>query len=456
MSHAKEAVTQRKRSVAAVMIPAAFIVAPAALFYDILFSHLTNLPDYWDDYDAVLQFLNQMVQERSAAGRALWLLAAQHNEYKLFFLHGLAWAQFALLGHTNFVQLCVLGDMSVLVLALLLWSMFLPEQKDLGKRLAFFVPVAWLLFQLGYWETLNWAMASLQNLWVIVFSFAAIHCFLRPSRGGYASALLLYVLAIASSGNGFLVFPVGLLIFTARRQLARAGGLLATTAVCIAAYAYHYDIHSSQAREHASVFATLLDLRPGYSLAFLGNAGALRGAAPSFVGFCIALGLGILMIFVLLARRGYARRNPAVACCVLFILLTALGIAGVRSDAGMRSSLTPRYTIYGGLSLIFVWTGLAEEFVQHRKETLLNNSPYLAVVFASVFFGLCMDEVGYRDLSQRNQKLAMGMASFERSPTSGSDDVPMPPLYGVKPPNQELRAILNESIRLGVYVPPKV
>ena len=138
MRHAKEAVTQRKRSVAAVMIPAAFIVAPAALFYDILFSHLTNLPDYWDDYNAVLQFLNQMVQERSAAGRALWLLAAQHNEYKLYFLHGLAWAQFALLGHTNFVQLCVLGDMSVLVLALLLWSMFLPEQKDLGKRLASF------------------------------------------------------------------------------------------------------------------------------------------------------------------------------------------------------------------------------------------------------------------------------------------------------------------------------
>ena len=190
-------------------------------------------------------------------------------------------------------------------------------------------------------------MASLQNLWVIVFSFAAVHCFLRPSRGG-----LRWRAAFVRPGDrvvGQRVFVISGWAADSYRAapILTSRGPLATTVVCIAAYAYHYDIHSSQAREHASVFATLLDLRPGYSLAFLGNAGALKGAAPSFVGFCIALGLGILVIFVWLARRGYGPRNPAVACCVLFILLTALGIAGVRSDAGMRSSLTSRYTIYG-------------------------------------------------------------------------------------------------------------
>ena len=456
MSLAMQAATGKKRPLSAVMIPGALIAAPAVLFYGILFHHLINLPDYWDDYNAVLRFLNQMAQEKSVAGRVQWFLAAQHNEYKLFFLHGVAWAQYAWLGHTDFVGLCVLGDLAVLALAFLLWPMFLPGQKDLGKRLAFFVPVAWLLFQLQYWETLDWAMASLQNLAVIVFAFAAILCFLRTSRGAYAGALLLYVLAIASSGNGFLVLPVALLIFAVRRRLARAAGLLAVTAVCIAAYAYHYDIYSSQAREHASVFAVLLDLRPGYSLAFLGNAAALTGATPAFVPYCIALGAGMLAVWAWLAWRGYARRNPAIACCVLFILFTALGMAGVRADAGLRSSLTPRYTIYGVLLVIFIFAALAEEFLQHRKGALLNNGPYLAVVFASVFFALCTDEIGYRDLAERNHKLAMGMAAFERAPTSTADDVPMPPLYGEKPPNRELRAILSESIRLGVYTPPRL
>ena len=132
-----------------------------------------------------------------------------------------------LLGHVNFVPLCVLGDSSVLVLAFLLWLIFLPEEKDLGKRLAFFIPAAWMLFQLGYWETLNWAMASLQNLWVIVFSLGTIQCLLRPTRKAYASGLLLYALAIGTSGNGLLLLPVGVLILATRRQFARVAGWLA-------------------------------------------------------------------------------------------------------------------------------------------------------------------------------------------------------------------------------------
>ena len=151
-----------------------------------------------------------------------------------------------LLGHVNFAQLCVLGDSAVLVLAFILWSMFLPGHKDLARRLALFVPVAWLLFQLVYWETLNWALAPLQNLWVIVFSLGAILCLLRPTRKAYIGGLVLYALAISASGNGFLLLPVGLLIMVTRRQLARAGGLLAVSVVCIAAYAYHYNFGQSQ------------------------------------------------------------------------------------------------------------------------------------------------------------------------------------------------------------------
>jgi hypothetical protein len=164
-----------------------------------------------------------------------------------------------------------------------------------------------------------------------------------------------------------------------------------------------------------------------------------------------------LAIFVLLARRGYARRNPAIACCVLFILLTALGVAGLRSDFGMGSSLTPRYIIYGALLLIFVWTALAEEFLQRRKGALLNSGPYLIAVLASAFFGLCMDEIGYLNLARRNHELVTAMASFEYSLASGSGEGPLPALNVDEGwDNQQMRVILNESIRLGVYVPPKL
>ncbi len=372
-----------------------------------------NLP-YADDY-GILHFLNRLAQVRSAAAKFWVFLAFQGNEYKLFFVDGLAWAQLESLKHFNFAQLCVFGDSAVLVLALILWAMFLPGHKDLARRLALFVPVAWLLFQMEYWETLNWALASLQNLWVIVFSLGAIQCLLRPARSAFAGALVLYALSIAASGNGFFVLPVGLLILAKRHQFARVGGLIAVTTVCIAAYAYHYDFMSSQVQPGASVFSEFRHFRLDFLIAFVGNAGtmagesviaALRHLIPGFsipfesntgtfvsesginITSCLTLGALLLALFVWLARRGYVSRNPSVASSVLFLLLTATGVTGLRSGFGLQRCLSPRYAIYGSLLLILAWTAVAEELLQHRGEALLINRTYMAMAVLTIALAL--------------------------------------------------------------------
>jgi hypothetical protein len=467
MSATKEALmtepTRARSSSASVAIAGLLVAIPGVLYYGILFRHLVNLP-LLDDYDAVLGFLNQLAQVKGTAARFWFFLGAQHNEYKIFFGHGIAWAQYAVLGHVNFSAICALGDCAVAVLALILWSIFLPAQRDLGKRLTYFVPVSWLIFQLEYYETLNWAMPSLENLWVIVFSLGAIFCLLKPSRKAYASAVALYVLAISALGNGFLLLPVGLLMLAMRRQRARAVGWLVTTAVCLAAYAYHYNIHSSQAiyspqtHQHGSVFATLLHLRPDYVPAFIGNAAAIGGASPTYAAISIALGLVLLAVFASMARRGYAKKNPAISYCVLFLLLTAVGVAGLRSDFGLTQSLSSRYTIYGALALIFAWTAVAEEFLQKRSGPILNNNPYVVMAGIAVLFGLCMDYVGNANLSRRESAAKIGMAAYERTAGTAALEGPIPPVPFENDVIRTLRkrsqGILAESIRLGVYEPP--
>jgi hypothetical protein len=156
-----------------VLIAAVFVALPPILFYAILFHKAMNVP-LEDDYEALLDFLNQMAELRSVSAKASYFLAVQFNEYKLFFGHGLVWLQFALFGRIDIRLLCALGNGFVLLLAILLWKMFLPNREDFAYRMAFFVPVSWLLFQLQYVETLNWAMPSLANLPVLVFSLGAI------------------------------------------------------------------------------------------------------------------------------------------------------------------------------------------------------------------------------------------------------------------------------------------
>jgi hypothetical protein len=109
----------------------------------------------------------------------------------------------------------------VLLLAILLWKMFLPGYKDITAKLILFLPVSWLIFQLQYVETLNWAMPSLQHLPSLVFSLSAIYFLMRKTRRAYYCTVPCLVLAIAASGNGLLLVPIGAVILAWRGQYKR-------------------------------------------------------------------------------------------------------------------------------------------------------------------------------------------------------------------------------------------
>ncbi len=443
------------------LLPALLVIFPAILFYAILFREAVNIP-YQDDYDDLLDFLNRIAELKGFTAKTSYFLAAQSNEYKLFFAHGLAWLQLELFGHVDIRVLCALGNGFILLLGLLLWKMFLPDRKDLTSRLAFFIPVSWLLFQLEYAGTLDWAMPSLQNLPVVFFSLGAIYFLVRPTRWAFFGALVFLILAIASSGNGFLVIPIGVLILALAHQYARIASWLMVSAGCIAAYAYQYNVMSSQSRPDHSVFSTIIRTRPHYALAFIGSAGGFVPAAPILhakVFFCFFLGLVLCLFFVYLAWRGYIRRNPLVAYCALFLLLTAAAVAGLRSDFGIGQSLSSRYRIYSALFLIFAWFAIVEEFLQHRTAPLERNRILLGAIAAAVLFSLGVDAWGWRYLRARDRPIVLGMAAYEHPASPESSSGPVLPVPGQPKILDELdrRApvLLGESIKLGIYRPPQ-
>jgi hypothetical protein len=426
------------------------VALPVIFFYSILFHLALNIP-YWDDYDAVLGFTNQLIRIDGVVVRGSFFLASQHNEYKLFFEHGIIWLQFGLLGHIDFRLLTAIGNGFVLLLGIFFWKIFLPEDKNLSHRLALFVPVPWLLFQLQYNETLNWAMAGLQNLPILVFSFVSIYLLLQRSWRALCCALTCYVLAIASSGNGFLLFPVALLVLLLGRRYLHLLCWIAVTAICIGAYAYHYNPTSSGVAAHRGIFSSLLHLRPAYAISFMGSALGIPFPAASFV-----LGIALSGFFAWTAYRGYVRRNPLVSCCVLFLLLTAIGVAGIRSDLGIAQSLSSRYTIYSALLLIFTWIVIVEEFLQYSRVSLLNNNTYLGAVVFAVLFSLCADGIGFVQMRERIQDLVPGMTAFEHPGSADDTSGPLSAQAEARLPgyNVHARGILQESVRLGVYRPP--
>jgi hypothetical protein len=444
----------RAKTVAAVVL----VVLPAVIFYAILFRWMINLP-VQDDYEMILEFLNQMRGLKGVSAKASYFFAAQFNEYKVFLAHGIVWLQYAALGHVDFRLLCAIGNGFVVLLAILLWKMFLPEYKDTAERLMLFVPVSWLVFQLHYVETLNWAGPGLQNIPVVPFSLAAIYFLVRTTPRAYGWALACLVLAIASSGNALFVVPVGVLILLRRHLYARLTGWLTVSAGCIAVYFYRYNFMSSQSPTHHSIFATLLHASPLFLFTFLGGAVAPLFYRQGIVLICALAGLTLCVFFFAMIQRGYFRRNPAVGYCVLFVLLTAAGVTGIRSEFGVEESLSSRYGMYPMLLVIFAWFALAEEFLLrisvHARKRVLTG-----LIVVVMLFSLTMDHFGWRGLRAREGMTLDGMKAFEHSVSSRIPVSPVP----VRP-HQEARideldrdalVALQESMRLGIYQPPQL
>jgi hypothetical protein len=442
------------RSWSALLIPGIFVALPPILFYTILFSNSVNLP-LLDDYDALLSFLNKMAQLDGLAAKASFFLSAQHNEYKLFFMEGVSWLQIGLCGHVDLAILSAIGNGFVLLLGILLWKMFLPNQKDLATRLTLFIPVSWLVFQLKYWETLNWAMAGLQNIPVVVFSLGAIYLLLKPTRRAFGGASIVFCLAVSSSGNGLFLIPIGLLILALTRQRTRLGLWLVASGVNMAVYAYGYNVLTSQADAHRSVIAAFHPLHPILVLFFIGSAASIPFGACGLL-----LGIFLCLFFAYLAWTGYIRRNPLVSACVLFLLVTAIGVAGLRSGLGIQQILTSRYSIYSLLFLVFAWFAIAEEFLQFETGPLLQSNLFLLTTLAIVLLSLLQDVSGWSAIRERNGAIVEAMAEFEH-PTHPESAVGPTPTSALPEHralaiafNLRARQCLLLSRKLGIYQPP--
>jgi hypothetical protein len=198
-------------------------------------------------------------------------------------------------------------------------------------------------------------------------------------------------------------------------------------------------------------------LAPLYALAFIGSAASFPFLAGSFL-----LGSLLCLLFIWRARCGYIRKNPFVSWCVLFLLLTAAGVAALRSRYGVQQAVVSRYTIYSALLLIFAWYIIAEEFLEHRPVSLFKNDILLCAVLATIPYSLGMDFLGWLQLERRDHAIIKAMAAYQHPISPDTQTGPSPPLLDLKVAsdpvtddfNRRARIILADSIKLGIYHPP--
>src|SRR5262249_23068928 len=147
-------------AIAASFLLTLIALIPVCEYYAVVLDTAVNVP-YEDDLPVGLQFISEYQQTRNL-GEKLRLIYAQHNEHRIVPTRLAFLIDYTLFGEMNFRHIALLGNLSLLfTLGLLFQSSF--RHLSLPRRLLYFVPVPFLLFQLHYWELIVRTMASISS-----------------------------------------------------------------------------------------------------------------------------------------------------------------------------------------------------------------------------------------------------------------------------------------------------
>ncbi len=417
------------------------VALPAIIAFGLLYRLSLAVP-YQDDYNVVLAFATDYHQLPTLKAKVLDIATKQTNDYKLGFEHSVVALELEFTGRVNFAFLVALGDLFLLPMVYLVWRTYQTD-GPLAERLIAFFPISVLFFSLTYWESLNWAMAGLQNLPVIVFSLLAIYL-LNPKRGHWPNPALLFlsclsaVLATFSSANGFLLGPIGLLILLRRRAYADCVIWCLSFTLPLAAYLYHYTPYSPSVQMLHKSSAVLKLIYHFFN--FLGCAIPVKWAAA-------LLGVVILTVILLAVRSRFDRINPVAFYFNLWILATAL------LAAWLRGSSSSRYSMYSILLLIFCYSFLGH-YLPGRSTAFNKRNFYLTSVLLAV--GLCFwgDISAYKHLGARRRMVLSGLDQYRSNPNVNSPMID-PVARKAFPGEDEFeKGALTRAIQQNIYALP--
>jgi hypothetical protein len=389
------------------------LFTPVLLFYGMAGKETTNIP-YLDDYSCAIGFVTRWSQLGSFRERALALLTSQHNEYKPMFANAVYGTQYLVTGRINFTVLSTLGNLFLLPLLGLLYVMWVEDGRAISGKLILFIPVSWLIFQFQIYSLLSWPASTLQNIPVVVFSLATIYLLSKNHWRAFVFALMSLWLAIGSSGNGFFVVIVGCLMLLQFRRNAWLGYWLVASFGALALYLYHYNFMSSHVHSDHSVASSIYHLSPIYTLSLLGASIARYGnyAPAAVLGACLCL----LLVYATIDR--FYLTNPAIFYSTLFVMITALAVSGLRSDAGIAQSLVSRYRIYSNLAVVFAYLyGIGR--MQGRFRGGRGSLAATAVIaIVSITFNVSSDRAGFKLLRTRTDLTREGLRRWEHGEQS--------------------------------------
>lgn len=339
---------------------------PVVMHFGFLTRYAVNIPK-WDDH-SLRNFLVNYNQTASWSGK-IGLIFAQHNEHRIAFDRVVALLFYKFTGEINFVWLMVVGSFSLLGILFVVYQLI----RQIRLPAYFFLPFPWLLLTLQHQENTFWGMAALQNFSVLFFLLFSLFLLSKNSERTFSLAVFTAILAVFTSGNGVLVWPVGAgLLLLQRRWKTLIYWLLIAG---LSSLVYFLNYQKPPGNPSAPVGNALLYLK-----GFLGFLGAVadwqplapeRFVLPVLAGIILLAGAAYFSVKALLKTPWLRGGADALDYFILGVSVFIVASAGVvtveRIGFGDWILLTSRVKIYSTILLLTLLVAVLRELPARRR-----------------------------------------------------------------------------------------
>jgi hypothetical protein len=296
-----------------------------------------------DDF-ALLNFMNKFIQADNFK-EEIRLIFMQHNEHRIVTVKLVFLIYHKLFGTINFIHLAFFGNLAVLGIYFALIRQ-IPEGSDPNKRLALIT--ACLLFQYGSAESMIWAMASIQNYSVLLFTILTMALLKKDILVYFILAMSSAVLATFTQGNGIIILIIGSFYMLSQKRYHHLTIWIFVTIA--AAYFYFSGYQAPVNHSDPFQFYTQIGKIILFMLAFLGSAFGLSGSNYPLLNIFFlvptaVIGLWVCLTTLFLFYQKKYRDGNILIWINLFIILTSFTAAVSRIDFGLPQALVSRYHV---------------------------------------------------------------------------------------------------------------
>lgn len=348
------------------------LLLPVGIYFRVLDMYAVNIPK-WDDH-TLKMFLLECFDATTFSGK-LTALVKQHNEHRIALTRLIAWIDYSLVGNLNYRHLMLAGNILLLGVPLIFWKVLAQNKKPFYVLL----PLPFLWLTLANWENMYWGMASIQNFGVVTLVAGAIYFLSKEHFGAFYISLLLFLMAVATSGNGLILLPIGSVLLFLLKDRKK---LIIWHLFCIP-LAILYFTNFTKTPYNPESKASFAELVKGY-MAFLGSFAEAFPVGNHFgitiimgvILFLVAISITITCLLRLLRDRYSTKNEKSIDIFCLGLLAFILGTGAIvvvgRAGFGLEGLITSRYKIY---SLLLVLTAYLYIVIPIRGSFL---SPYVS------------------------------------------------------------------------------